>query len=63
MTENAKDHVRAVLDALPDDCTMDDIHYHLYVAEKVKKGLSRAEQEGVVSQKEVEQRFAKWLNK
>lgn len=34
----AKDEVRKLLDNLPDDATLDDIHYHLYVLEKIKRG-------------------------
>ena len=34
----AKDKVRALLDRLPDDCTLDDVQYHLYVVQAVAKG-------------------------
>lgn len=36
---NTKDTVRAVLDRLPDDCTLDDVLYHLYVHQKLEAGL------------------------
>ena len=29
----AKDTVRALLDRLPDDCSLDDVQYHLYVVQ------------------------------
>lgn len=38
--EPAKATVRALLDRLPDDCSLDDILYHLYVAQKVAHGLA-----------------------
>jgi hypothetical protein len=30
-----KDTVRALLERLPDDCTLDDVLYHLYVVQAV----------------------------
>ncbi|HNW36445.1 MAG TPA: hypothetical protein PKM25_16015 [Candidatus Ozemobacteraceae bacterium] len=63
MPNSVKDQARALLDSLPDDCTFDDIQYHLYVAEKVKRGIKRAESEPVLNQEQVEKKFAKWLTK
>ena len=57
----AKEEVHALLSRLPDDCTLEDIHYHLYVIEKVRHGLEAADSQGTVSQEEVEQRLGKWL--
>ena len=59
----AKDEVRSLLKKLPDNCTMEDIQYHLYVIEKIRKGIERAEKEGIVSQEDVENRFSKWTTK
>jgi hypothetical protein len=56
----AKNEVHSLLEKLPDDCTLEDIQYHLYVVEKVSRGLHRAEQEGAASQQEVEKWFSKW---
>lgn len=33
-----KDMVRALLERLPDDCTLDDVLYHLYVVQAVERG-------------------------
>ena len=60
---NAKQEVRSLLQKLPDDCTVEDIQYHLYVIEKINKGLKRAKQEGVISQLEAERRLGKWTSK
>jgi hypothetical protein len=57
----AKEEVEALLDKLPDDCSIEDIQYHLYVIEKVRNGLEAADSQGPVSQEEVEQRLGKWL--
>ena len=57
----AKQEVEALLSKLPDDCSLEDIQYHLYVIEKVRNGLEVADSQGTVSQEEVEQQFGRWL--
>ena len=59
----AKQEVRSLLQKLPNNCTLEDIQYHLYVIEKINRGLQRAKQEGGISQEEVEKRLAKWTIK
>lgn len=59
----AKQEVEALLKTLPDDCSLEDIQYHLYVIEKIKNGLNRAQTEGTLSQAEVEQRLSKWTTR
>jgi predicted transcriptional regulator len=59
----AKEEVKALLDKLPDDCSLEDVQYHLYVVEKIHRGMERAEKEGVLSQDEVERKFDKWTSK
>jgi predicted transcriptional regulator len=39
----AKQAVRELLDKLPDDCTIEDVLYHLYVLHRVSQGLAEAE--------------------
>ena len=58
----AKSEVRLLLDHLPDDASLEDIQYHLYVLEKVKSGVSRSESEGVIAHQEVRERLGKWLD-
>ena len=58
---NAKDELQALLTNLTNDCSVEDIQYHLYVIEKVRQGLESADTKGTVSQKDVEQHLAKWL--
>jgi len=57
----AKNEVQQLLNTLPDDCSLEDIQYHLYVIEKVRNGLDVADTQGTLSQEEVEQRLGKWL--
>ena len=56
----AKKEVESLLSRLPDDCSLEDVQYHLYVVEKIQKGRERAEEEGTLSQEEVERKFSKW---
>ena len=56
-----KDEVSSMLEKLPDDASYEDIQYHLYVLEKVKRGLERAETEGAISHVDAKARLGKWL--
>jgi predicted transcriptional regulator len=57
----AKEEVEELLGKLPNDCSLEDIQYHLYVLEKVRNGLEAADAEGTVPQEEAEARLSKWL--
>jgi len=59
----AKEEVKTLLDKLPDDCSLEDVQYHLYVVEKIHRGIERAEKEGVTSQEDVERKLSKWTSK
>jgi hypothetical protein len=56
-----KQDVEQLLKRLPDDSSVEDIHYHLYVLDKVRRGLEDARANGTLSQEDVEARFRKWL--
>ena len=58
-----KDKVKQMLKGLPDNVTMEDIHYHLYVRQKVEKGLKDIREGRFFTQEEAEKRFKKWLIK
>jgi predicted transcriptional regulator len=57
----AKEEVEELLGKLPNDCSLEDIQYHLYVLEKVRNGLESAETERAIPQEEAEARLGKWL--
>ncbi|HYM23168.1 MAG TPA: hypothetical protein VEU08_08170 [Vicinamibacterales bacterium] len=58
----AKDTVRALLDRLPDDCSLDDVLYHLYVVQALGQGLADAETNRVISHEQVAADLRrKWL--
>ncbi len=55
-----KSEVSQLLNKLPDNCTIEDVQYHLYVIEKIKKGIESADKEGTLSHEEVEKSLEKW---
>ena len=55
-----KEEVQNMIQNLPDDCTIEDIQYHLYVIEKVQNGINSL-QDKSFSQEEAKKRMAKWL--
>jgi hypothetical protein len=59
----AKSEVESLLRRLTDDCTLEDIQYHLYVVEKVRRGLEPADTQGTLTQEEVERRLSKWTTR
>ena len=61
--QTAKEEVIDLLNQLPDDSTLEEIQYHLYVRQKIKRGLQEVDQGNVKSQEEVESRMKKWLAK
>lgn len=57
-----KDAVRDLLDRLPDDCSLEDVLYHLYVLQKIDRGLADAEAGRTVSHEEVAEKMRrKWV--
>jgi hypothetical protein len=59
----AKQEVQEMLEGLSDDATLEDIQYHIYVKQKVALGLADVRAGRVISQAEIEKRFARWLEK
>jgi hypothetical protein len=61
MKTSAKDEVRALLEKLPDDASLNDIQYHIYVRQKIENGLVAIKEGKVIPQ--IEKRMARWLGK
>jgi len=59
--ESAKRTAIDLIRQLPDDTSLEDIQYHLYVCEKVERGLRDLKSKRILSQREVERRMSKWL--
>ncbi len=58
---STKEKIASILNQLPDDCSIEDIQYHLYVLEKVRQSLNDANLENTLKQEEVEGLLNKWL--
>ena len=61
--QTAKQEVADLLKRLPDDCTLEDVQYHLYVLQKIERGLKDAGEGRVHTQEEAEKIMARWLEK
>ncbi len=57
----AKDEIKKMLERIPDNASFEDIQYHIYVREKIERGLADIEEGKVLDQDEVEKRMQKWL--
>lgn len=60
---SVKQEVTSLLQRLPEGSSLEDVQYHLYVIEKIRRGQERAETEGVLSEAQVEEHLGKWLAK
>ena len=57
-----KETVRALLDRLPDDCSLEDVLYHLYVIQAVEQGRADASAGRTLSHSDVAEALRrKWL--
>ena len=58
---SAKDAVLRLLETLPDDASIEDIQYHLYVLQKIRIGEDAATANAVIPHQEVMRELAEWL--
>jgi len=57
-----KQQVRAVLERLPDDCSLDDVLYHLYVLRAVERGRDDVQAGRTFTHEQVERALReKWI--
>ncbi|MBI4653805.1 MAG: hypothetical protein HY752_02255 [Nitrospirae bacterium] len=61
--QTTKQEVSDLLNRLPDDCTLEDVQYYLYVLQKIERGLKDVEEGRIYTQEEVEKKMSKWLEK
>jgi predicted transcriptional regulator len=57
----AKEEVRKMLDQIPADSSFEDIQYHIYVKQKVERGLKALEEGRYFTHEQVKKKLAKWL--
>jgi predicted transcriptional regulator len=59
--QTPKQEAAEVLRNLPDDSSLEDIQYHLYVLEKIRKGREDIATGRACTQEEAKQRLDRWL--
>ena len=59
-SENIKDQIISFIKSLPDDITLEDIMYHLYVREKIFRGIRDADEGKKVSNEKAKEIIEKW---
>ncbi len=57
----AKQEVAQLLTQLPDDATLEDIQYHLYVLEKIQRGCADMAAGRSYTSEQARERLARWL--
>ncbi len=55
-----KEEVRRLLETIPDEASYEDIQYHIYIQQKIDRGLEASERGDFISDDEIEQRIARW---
>jgi hypothetical protein len=58
---SAKQEVEQLLAQLPDDATLEDIQYHLYVLEKIRRGRADVAAERSYTREQARERLSRWL--
>ena len=58
-----KDNIADMIHHLPEDSTLEDIQYHLYVFEKIKKGQQSINNNEGIPHEEARSRLSKWITK
>ncbi|MBW4540751.1 MAG: hypothetical protein KME43_16610 [Myxacorys chilensis ATA2-1-KO14] len=56
-----KREIESLLRKLPDDCSIEDVQYHLHVLAKVQQELEAADTQGTVTQEEAEERLNRFV--
>jgi predicted transcriptional regulator len=58
---SVKEAVAKLLETLPDDATIEDVQYHLYVLQKIHAGQKAADEGKTIPHEDVMRELAKWL--
>ena len=57
-----KQEVEQLLQRLPENSTLEDIQYHLYVLEKIKRGRADIAAGRSYTEAQARERLSRWLN-
>ena len=58
---STKEIVRKLLDNLPDDCTLDEVQYHLWVRQRIEEGRQEIRDGKYFTQEEMEKDLSEWI--
>lgn len=58
-----KKKVEKLLQDLPDNSTLEDIQYHLYVMQKIERGLTESKSGKGYTTGEMQKKMRKWIKK
>jgi predicted transcriptional regulator len=59
--KTAKDEVLEILKQVPDDATLEEIQYRIYVRQKIDRGLKDLDEGRTITHEEMKARVARWL--
>lgn len=57
----AKEEVKHILEQLPNDASLEDIQYHIYIRQNVDHGLNEVDAGKTFSGEEFDKRMSWWL--
>ncbi|MBN2154653.1 MAG: hypothetical protein JW776_01235 [Candidatus Lokiarchaeota archaeon] len=57
---SAKETVESILKSLPDDATLEDILYEIYVQQNIKIGLDAIRKGDLISEEDAAERLKRW---
>ena len=63
MNMTVKEAVEKIIHGLPDDASLDEINYHIYVYEKLKQADESEKELGLFSNEQAKERIRKCLQK
>jgi predicted transcriptional regulator len=63
MVATTKALILQLVESLPDDITLEDVQYHLYVRQKIERGMADRAAGRTSPHEEVERRFNECLGK
>jgi predicted transcriptional regulator len=59
--KSAKDEVLEILKQVPDDASLEEIQYRIYVRQKIDRGVKDLDEGRTISHEEMKARVARWL--
>ena len=61
--QTATESVRDLLKQLPNSASLEDIQYHIYVRNKIERGIRDLKAGRTIPHEQVERRMKRWLGK